>query len=153
MPSFTAITFRNWYYINKKKKSFVLVKSCWIFCSPSVCSLGARKQSTQFNNHSGCLNQPSEGLLAIYFSCIKLHLLFNFMAKWTSPISCPIPRLSQHPSWLRSLISPFKFTPFVSSFFGPQPPLSHQWKALQILVLQLSNRLHTFNTWSLNLYR
>lgn len=84
---------RNRQYIYKRKSHFIfLVQS--VVCSSPVLSLGARKQSTQFNNRSGCLNQPGEALLTIYFSCIKLHLLFNFMAKWTSPISCPIPLLS-----------------------------------------------------------
>lgn len=78
----------------------------------SVFRLGARKQSAQSNNHPGCLNQTREALLSVYFPCIALHFLFNFMAKWTSltsctpplstptPLSFPLhPRSSSPPPW------------------------------------------------------
>lgn len=67
---------------------------------------GARKQSTQFNNHPGCLNRTREARLSVYFPCIALRLPFNFMAKWTSLTSCAPSPLSPRPGRLHSSPSP-----------------------------------------------
>lgn len=85
------------------------VASSWIFWSSSVLRWGARKQSTQFNNHRSCLKQARAAFLSVYFPCIALHLLFNFMAKWTSLTSCSPPRSS------RPALTPTSPSPLFSS--------------------------------------
>lgn len=80
---------------------------------------GARKQSTQFNNHPGCLNRTREARLSVYFPCIALRLPFNFMAKWTSLTSCaPSPSIpTSHPD---STLHPHPSSPPCV----PEPPSS-----------------------------
>lgn len=80
---------------------------------------GGRKQSTEFNNHPGCLNWGG----SIYFLCLKLHFLFNFMAKWTAPASQPPPPLSRLPLT----------HPLLPSLTPPSwvPPHCRPWKTLQ----------------------
>lgn len=65
-----------------------------VFRTSSVLKWGARKHSTQFDNHPGCLTQTWEALPCLFF-LYRVAFLFNFMAKWTSLLLCPTPHYPQ----------------------------------------------------------
>lgn len=117
--SFSSEVKPSWINTHNKCQIFQVTSSC-VFLISSVFRLGARKQSTQFNNHPGCLNQTREAFLSVYFPGIALHSLFNFMAKWTSLTSCSPPPFIclSHPT----LLSPSPS--LVSSPVAPSPPSS-----------------------------